>query len=64
MLSLESNEGGITDGEISFESILVERGEVKPSWIWSLGYVSLKLLLLLGLRGDGLRVIRDEGLLL
>ena len=52
MLSLEADKGGITDGEVSFESILVERGEVKPSWVGRLGYVSLKLLLLIGLRGD------------
>ena len=45
MLSLEVNEGGITDGEVSFEGILVELGEVEPSWVCSLRDVVLMLLL-------------------
>jgi hypothetical protein len=52
LLSLEADEGGITHGEVSFEGILVERGEVKPSRVWSLGDICLKLLLLLGLWRD------------
>lgn len=63
MLSLEVIKGGITDGEVSFEGILVERGEVKSSRVWSLGNVCLKLVLL-GLLRDRLGVNRDEGLLL
>lgn len=52
MLSLEANKGGITHREVSFEGILVKRGEVKTPWVWSLRDVGLKLLLLIGLRGD------------
>jgi hypothetical protein len=62
LLSLEADKGGITDGEVGFEGILVELGEVEPSWVWSLGDFGLKLLL--GLWRDRLGVIRDEGLLL
>ena len=62
MLSLETDKGGITDGEVSFEGILVELGEVETSWVCSLRDVGLKLLL--GLWRDRLGVIRDEGLLL
>jgi hypothetical protein len=61
LLSLEADKGGITDGEVGFEGILVELGEVEPSWVWSLQDVGL---MLLGLWRDRLGVIRDEGLLL
>jgi hypothetical protein len=65
LLSLETDKGGITHGKVSFEGILVELGEVEPSWVWCLRDVGLiLLLLLLGLWGDRLGVIRDEGLLL
>ena len=65
MLSLESDKGGIIDGEVSFEGILVELGKVETSWVWRLRDVGLMLLLLLlGLWEDRLGVIRDEGLLL
>jgi hypothetical protein len=65
LLSLETDKGGITDGEVSFEGILVELGEVETSWVCSQRDVGLMvLLLLLGLRRDRLGVIRDEGLLL
>jgi len=52
LLSLEADKGGITHGEVSFEGILVERGELEASWVRSLGNVCLKLLQLIGLRGD------------
>jgi len=53
LLSLEADKGGITHGEVSFEGILVKRGEVETPWVWSLRDVGLKLLLLLiGLWGD------------